>query len=160
MTHFEVIGQKQNVFWSKVDKTKSCWNWTGYISPYGYGDFGPRINNVRYHIGAHRASYMLTHNHAIPKELCILHKCDNRRCVNPHHLWMGTKAENSQDMVNKNRSSKGIKNGGGNKLNDEQVKVIKIRLQNGDQQKDIAKDFGVSRAMICFISKGRNWKHV
>jgi len=151
MTQLEVILQKQNI---------SCWNWTGYLTTYGYGEFGPRIKNVRYRMLAHRASYMLENNHSIPKGLCILHKCDNRRCVNPKHLWLGTKLENSQDMVNKGRSAKGIKNGGGNRLNSQQVKEIKVRLQNGDQQKDIAKEFGISKSMVCFIAKGRNWSHV
>lgn len=160
MTLLEVTLCKQNIFWSRVHKTQSCWNWIGYRTQYGYGEFGPRIQNIRYKIASHRASYMLSHNGPIPKGLCVLHKCDNRKCVNPKHLWLGTRSENSKDMVNKNRSAIGIKNGGGKKLNNQQVKKIKSRLQNGDQQKDIAKDFGVSPAMICLIAKGRNWKHV
>lgn len=160
MTPIEVILQKQDIFWSRVDKTESCWNWNGYITAYGYGEFGPRIKNIRYRMSAHRASYILANNRHIPEGLCVLHKCDNRRCVNPQHLWLGTKLENSQDMVAKGRSAKGIKNGGGNKLSNEQVKEIKTMLQNGDKQKDIAKKFDVSKSMVCLIANGENWNHV
>lgn len=89
-------------FWSRVKKTDSCWNWIGGISPSGYGRFSI---GLRGHF-AHRKSYEINIGR-IPNNLCILHKCDNRHCVRPDHLFLGTRLDNARDMVNKGRSIRG-----------------------------------------------------
>ncbi len=89
-------------FWSKVVKTDSCWKWTGCKKD-GYG----RINRGARGLGsdyAHRVSWLM-HNGAIPEGLCVLHRCDNPECTNPGHLFLGTKKDNSRDMISKKRGA-------------------------------------------------------
>jgi len=94
-------------FWAKVDKDSAdCWIWTGSKRNKGYGAFvwydGGDVVQGR----AHRFSYEL-HYGKIPDGLCVLHKCDNPSCVNPEHLFIGTKADNNRDMHNKGRAVRG-----------------------------------------------------
>jgi hypothetical protein len=85
-------------FFQKVNKTNSCWLWTGALSSRGYGSFGVNGKTT----AAHRYSYQM-HIGEIPKGLVICHTCDTPSCVNPDHLWAGTQSENMKDMFNKNR---------------------------------------------------------
>lgn len=85
-------------FFSKVEKTDSCWNWLAQIDKFGYGNFSIMTKPVR----AHRYSYEI-HCGPIGPGLNICHTCDNPRCVNPAHLFPGTQWQNIQDMVQKGR---------------------------------------------------------
>ncbi len=86
-------------FESKIQKTDSCWNWIGSVNNSGYGCI--RFNGKRY--GTHRLSYEF-YIGSIPDNLFVLHKCDNRKCVNPNHLWLGTQSDNLLDCNKKKRS--------------------------------------------------------
>lgn len=88
-------------FWKYVKKTNTCWNWTGGFLQSGYGIF--TINNKI--VRAHRFSYEL-HKNKIPVNLNVCHSCDNPKCVNPSHLWLGTHKENMDDMMRKGRKIK------------------------------------------------------
>ncbi len=81
-----------------------CWLWVGATGPNGYGHMG---FNGKY-LSSHRVSFELFKG-AIPKNICVLHKCDNKACVNPDHLFIGTHKDNYEDMVKKDRrvTSKG-----------------------------------------------------
>jgi hypothetical protein len=81
-------------FWSHVLESPACWIWTGNIGPNGYGRFGQRY--------AHRLSYEWMRG-PIPEGMFVLHHCDNPPCVRPDHLFLGTAADNSHDMVRKGR---------------------------------------------------------
>ena len=82
-------------FWSKVDKTGSCWVWTARCDKDGYGQFDGKQ--------AHRTIYSWEIGE-IPVGLLVCHSCDNPPCVNPSHLWLGTAKDNAQDRENKGRN--------------------------------------------------------
>ncbi len=104
-------------FWPKVNKNGNiprhlpelgeCWEWTGYITKKGYGLF----RNIK-HIHAHRFSYEIHNNCKLNDPLILVcHRCDNRKCVRPDHLFLGTSNDNIQDMVNKKRQASGLRHG-------------------------------------------------
>lgn len=91
----------KNKFFKHVNKTDTCWLWTGANND-GYGVFcvGSRKDGTRKLVGAHRVSWVL-HNGDIPEGLFVCHTCDVRNCVNPAHLWLGTHQDNMADTRNK-----------------------------------------------------------
>lgn len=87
-------------FWEKVQKTESCWIWTAYKNRQGYGRIGISAGKC---VNAHRISWVI-HNSPVPEDKFICHRCDNSSCVNPEHLFVGTRQENINDMMVKKRS--------------------------------------------------------
>jgi len=118
-----------------------CVEWEGQISPNGYGRMS---DGKRY---AHRETWK-EHNGDIPEGMVIKHKCDNKLCVNPEHLESGTQAENVKEAYDR-----GLRKPT-RKLTDEQIREIKVRLHT-ENNSALAREFGVSRFLICDIKKGR-----
>ncbi len=89
--------------WSRIDRNGDggCWNWTGGLNAHGYGQIMEAGRNMR----VHRLVWEKTQG-LIPPGAVLCHRCDNPRCCNPDHLWVGTKADNSADMVSKGRQSR------------------------------------------------------
>lgn len=156
-------------FWSRVEKTDSCWLWKGQKSPLGYGKIGEGGTSPR-NILAHRLSWEYA-NGPIADGLCVLHKCDNPPCVNPDHLFLGTMTDNMADKVSKNRQVKG-ESAGCVALTEDQVRAIRHRYANrklvnkrtakGDPDAitAIAADYGVHFVTIFDLVKRRTWAHV
>lgn len=139
-------------FVEKCRITPGCWIWVGASNGRGYGSFG--LNGKT--LGAHRAAYLLYVGH-IPEGLDVCHRCDNRLCVNPEHLFLGTNHENVIDRHNKGRSkmpcNKGSRNGMA-KLLEQQIAEIRADKR---LHREIAADYGIARATVGDIKAGRRW---
>ena len=156
-------------FWSHVEKSDGCWNWTGGKCKDGYG----KINIGKLHRRSHRVSYELEHG-PIRAGLFVCHKCDNPSCVRPDHLFLGTAKENAEDMARKGRKHEGDKHWskisphlinrgtkcGSSKFNEQQVLEIRERLKNGESQNGLAREFGVGQSAIYSIAHKKTWKHL
>lgn len=131
-----------------------CWNWQSSIDGAGYGMIATQKG---VHLKAHRFSWTLSRGE-IPESLFVLHRCDNRRCVNPDHLFLGTHQDNMDDMVSKGRlpPHNGEKNGA-SKLTEE--KVLAIRSDPRSQSK-IAVDYGVTQTAISKIKLRKLWSYL
>lgn len=147
-------------FWKKVKKGKinDCWEWVGSKYPSGYG-------SIRYKKkveGAHRVSWELK-NGPITNGLWVLHKCDNRPCVNPNHLFLGTCRDNVDDMVKKGRNHipymRGEKNGM-SKLTAEKVLRIRELFLLGATRREITEQYDLTYEHICSIIRGDKWSHI
>lgn len=88
-----------------INEVTNCWEWTKATNNIGYGMFRFDSNGMR---TAHRVSYEL-YNGPIPKGMIVCHTCDNPKCVNPDHLWLGTQLDNYLDMVSKGRNKALVK---------------------------------------------------
>jgi hypothetical protein len=143
-------------FWSKVDKTDGCWEWTGTLNGKGYGQI--RING-RY-VKAHRYSWILHNGNSIDG-LLVCHKCDNTMCVRPEHLFLGTQSDNMRDCVEKNRFD--IRLGEENpvsRLKNVDIPKIRVMLSRGDSLRKIARLFNVHHKTIFNISHNIYWRSV
>lgn len=142
-----------------------CLEWIGAIHGGGYGAFWDGVRTGP----AHRIVYEAMHNVVLRRDQFVCHSCDNRRCVNLDHLWIGTAKENTQDMISKGRrvqspicgetlsalGAEGEKNNMA-KLSDAQVDVI---LTSDESAKAIAERFGVTRNHVYRIRNGGRWQH-
>jgi hypothetical protein len=128
-----------------------CWLWMDALDKDGYGKFQAAGGTTE---RAHRASWRLHGGQAADGLLC-LHRCDNRACVNPEHLFLGTQRDNIQDMISKGR--RGNPNAG---IDAGVAAQIKAALLSGRRGVDVAADFGVSRATVYQIKSGKTWKCV
>lgn len=149
--------RKQKILNSHTVSPTGCWEWTGGVfrkSGRARIATGVRTTN------AARVSYIAFKRQAIG-ELLVCHSCDNVLCVNPNHLWLGTEADNSQDMADKGRTKQqdGEMNTSA-KLNENQVRDIRSRQRDGELQKNLAKEFGVSPSLIGMICRRIIWTHV
>ena len=135
-----------------------CWIWAGIMNSNGYGRFSWKNK----HRLAHRFSYGLFYGD-IPTGRCVCHTCDNRRCVNPDHLWLGTQSENLKDASQKGRMYRpntcGARNGN-TTLTERDVLAIREMHQAGQRQFRIAQLFSVSPSTVSNIIKRETWKDV
>jgi len=144
-------------FWTKVNKTDTCWEWTAFLDKGGYGTFKIDRKNQR----AHRISYTL-HKGDIPPGQVVMHMCDNPKCVNPAHLTLGTLADNNRDMKSKGRmvNPVGTKHGQ-SKLNNNQVQEIRsIYAQGNSSMQSLADKYGITLGTIHPLLTRKTWRHI
>lgn len=151
MSQFPLDDDLIRRFWKYVIRTDACWQWTASAGSHGYGQLA--------HHGTKRTAHTLSwrlHRGDIPDGQCVLHECDNRRCANPEHLFLGTRAENLEDMTRKGRRVRGELHGGARLR---EADVLEIRASDKTKYQ-LAKDFDVSFALVTKIKTRQLWSHV
>lgn len=149
-------------FWEKVDTSggeDACWLWTASLDGKGYGQFTRRD---RSQARSHRIAWEFTHG-PLTSDQVLCHTCDNPRCCNPAHLFIGTQADNIADMHKKKRwsptPSPGSRNGNA-RYTEDQVREIRRLRAEGMSRAEIAARFGVTVGSIKNILSKARWKHV
>lgn len=140
-----------------ADPISGCWNWTKAPGSNGYG----RLRVADRMLSAHRVSWEL-HIGPVPEGegyhgTCVLHRCDNRACVNPAHLFLGTTADNMADKRTKGRQARGDHNGRAKLAADQ---ILELRDRRGQLQRELAEEFGISQGQVSDIRSGKRWAHL
>jgi len=143
----------------KINQETGCWEWEGGKNKKGYGQFWTKGDDRKKWL-AHRHSYEL-HRGPIPDGMMVCHSCDNRACINPNHLFIGTAADNTADMMSKGREKipriRGSVHGRA-KLAEEDV--LAIRAASGISLQSLADQYNVTKQNIWFIRRRKGWNHV
>lgn len=146
-------------FMAKVNKTDSCWLWTGGTNHIGYGIVGYHGKAYK----AHRLSWTINVG-PIPDGLKVLHRCDVRNCVRPDHLFLGTQDDNMKDCATKGRIVSvpryGEQNARSKMTADGVRKMREIYARGGIGQKNLGKMFGVTAMTVNRIVRGQLWKQI
>jgi hypothetical protein len=156
-------------FWSLVDRhgPNGCWEWQGATTGFGHGTYwirGSKSENEG-RKACHRYSWELLRG-PIPDGLWVLHRCDNPRCVNPNHLFLGTCKDNNQDMWRKGRHPVTIYMAHGeenpnSKLTARQVHEIRVAyVPRKVSLSMLASRYGVAKSTVRRIVQGEAWRHV
>lgn len=143
-------------FWSKVEKTDTCWNWKASRDTKGYGLFG--LGGSGNTGLAHRLAFSAVHG-PIPKGLEVIHGCDNPACVRLEHLRLGTHKRNMEDMAERGRTNRGERHNRSH-LNPEAIKVIRFLAARGVNGQRLASAYGLTTFGISCIVRGTTWKHL
>ena len=147
-------------FCKKMNKSGDCWEWTASKDRQGYGYFGFRGKTWK----SHRVSWVI-HNGEIPSGLLVCHKCDHPSCVNPAHLFLGTHTDNMRDAIKKGRNALlGLKGEASPNSKLTKIQVLEIReiyrYRGNNNQRFLAKKYGVSRHTIEKAVNRKTWKHI
>lgn len=147
-------------FREKVNKTEGCWLWTAGVNRQGYGLFN-RATKPSKCVLAHRYSYELAHG-PLAQSACVLHRCDNPRCVRPDHLFLGTRTDNADDKVAKGRQ-RGPKGERHPKAKVTEAVVRSIRRDfaaGGVSKSELARRYKLANRTAHAIISGETWAHI
>lgn len=144
-------------FWNQVEKAakNECWEWTGSLTTKGYGQYQSAALGE---FTAHRTSYKLARGD-IPSGKLVCHKCDNKKCVNPDHLFVGTVQDNSDDMVKKNRQSRGEEHGLSKLTEADVVRIRREALTVSDKRR-LRSEIGIHKTTLNRVLNRQLWAHV
>lgn len=149
------LDERRAVLLSGYKSVGGCWEWQKYIDAQGYGQMQLHGKVVR----THRAAWILLVGE-IPKGMFVCHKCDNRKCINPSHLFLGSQADNLKDAAQKGRMRRGGQHGMA-RLTEREVQEIRmLGKAEGVTHPYIARMFGVTRQAIQSIISRRTWRHI
>lgn len=149
------MNKTEKRFWDRVDRSGDCWLWKGAVISSGYGHLWIDGNTML----AHRYSYSLVHGSA-PEGMLVCHRCDNKRCVNPSHLFVGTHKDNTLDAVAKGRmGGRGEKNDNA-KLSEDDIVEIRRLYSLGAKQRVLGKMWKTSQSNISLIVLRKHWSHI
>src|SRR5580765_6828583 len=144
-------------FWSKVDTSGECWEWIASRYPNGYGQIARSRTSAKLRVTyAHRISWEL-HYGPIPEGMSVLHRCDNRACVNPAHLFLGTQLDNMRDMIAKGRGLQGEQHPMA-KVDADDVRNIRTLVTAGATKASVARQYGITRAAVRRICARHTWQ--
>ena len=144
-------------FWKKVkiEDLLGCWAWQGALGTHGYGHFWIDGKAVL----AHRFAYSISKQCPIPDSKLILHTCDNKKCVNPNHLYPGTRIDNARDAIARGQQLRGELCPAA-KLTAKQVLRIRKAIDRGESTRRLSKRFGVTISNISKIKRRQLWSHL
>ena len=138
-----------------INIESGCWEWQGsYFSNNPYGQF--MVNRKNYRV--HRLAYSVANKVELLNNMNVCHTCDNPKCINPNHLFLGSHQDNRNDCIDKNRQAKGEQINQ-SKLTAKEVLEIRNRFKKGDSAK-IANEYGVAPSTILQIVRRLTWKHI
>lgn len=146
-------------FWNKVnlEPISECWNWVGGINARGYGNFW--INGKI--VSAHRVAWEIYNLCEVPKGMWVLHKCDNKKCCNPCHLYIGTASDNMMDSIYRDKFPKDFNQGENNpsaKLSKEDVIEIRRLYETGKySQMELSRMYGLNPTYAHSIIRRKKW---
>lgn len=142
-------------FWSNVQKGEGCWEWQRGLDRHGYGRTSYQAKDVL----AHRLAWLLTHG-PVPEGLYVCHHCDNRRCVRPDHLFLGTQKDNLDDARDKGRPLSSLKAGSlhhKTKVTEAVASEIKAARTSGETAKSIARRLGLGYRTVTRVLHDEHW---
>lgn len=161
--HSYIRGSLESRFWGKVDQQgpDDCWEWQASLDTRGYGNFGvPRSDGTGRFImqRAHRVAWELVNGPLLGSAQHLCHTCDNRKCVNPAHLFIGNPKLNMADCASKGRfNDRKGENNPRAKLTQQDVQTIRASDLPHSQ---LAKQYGVAKSVIGYARAGVTWKHL
>ena len=147
----DIIGLSECLLWSGATAVNK-----GSGDHGGYGHFGGSTDGVRWTKSVPRVVLEDKIGRALKPGMRALHTCDNRPCINPHHLYEGTAKQNSRDMVERGRATTGERQPNA-KLKDDQVQAIRADTRS---QRVIAREYGISQPAVSMIKSGKRWSHI
>lgn len=146
----------------QLDDAGGCWLWLGKVTPLGYGQLSVGGRQLY----THRLAAAVWLGFDLDGPLCVLHRCDTPGCFNPEHLFVGTKRDNTRDMIAKGRARfpagpprRGSERSDA-KLTEDAVREIRRRIDQGVSRRHLADEYGVSYWTVCKAAAGISWRHV